>query len=729
VGNRTAIVDARNNLRTFHYDAADQQVQALDPLGNLTEWFYDAGGQLSLRLDPRSTVDDTEFEYDDLGRPTLRWAEDLGAVTAAYDARGQRVRSEVQYLSIRRVDYRYDPLGHLTQVQAPDTGTVAYSYDARGQRTQLDYPNGGPALQYAYWPDGQLKVVTDTTTLASYSYDTVGRLATVTRANGATTTYSYDDADRLTDLHTTVGGTTRSRFQYTLDRLGQRTAVTETLGLATRAITYAYDGLQRLSSAGESPGTLYDYAYDNAGNRTGVWVNGSQVTSQTYNAADEVVGYTYDAASNLTDDGTHTYAYDPLNHLVQRDATSYTDDADGVLAAETTGGSTISYTQDLASPLSQILQTVQGGTTTDHLYGLERLASEASGTRTWYGSDALGSVRQTLNSGGTVLGSVDYDSWGQLESGATPGFGFTGEMQDSVGMVYLRARWYNPTNGTFTARDPFEGYAELPYSQHPYQYAYSNPVLHTDPSGKVVPGVCPIGYIAVYKDGQFAGCEDNPNFPEWLWFLKGSFGPLPVGGVAAGGTLPQAGGQAAGKAIEACGTVLAYLLGQIVQTYTQAQVRTNTQQRSSQTVAILGPGTNFPEIWAIALLHPGAQLKAVDNDAWLALQAVVGTPLLPPNVSVYKNIHDIPAEDADYAYLIFPDAGGEAVFPGHIPRILKSGGTAVIVTENQARAGVIASKLQRSGLIVTEGSIKREDLLAQSGFASDVNYSVLAKKP
>jgi hypothetical protein len=48
-----------------------------------------------------------------------------------------------------------------------------------------------------------------------------------------------------------------------------------------------------------------------------------------------------------------------------------------VLVGETTGGTTISYTQDLAAPLSQILQTVQGGTVIDHLYGLERLAAGA----------------------------------------------------------------------------------------------------------------------------------------------------------------------------------------------------------------------------------------------------------------------------------------------------------------------------------------------------------------
>jgi RHS repeat-associated protein len=32
-----------------------------------------------------------------------------------------------------------------------------------------------------------------------------------------------------------------------------------------------------------------------------------------------------------------------------------------------------------------------------------------------------------------------------------PTLGFTGELQDSSGMVYLRARWYNPQKGRFGA--------------------------------------------------------------------------------------------------------------------------------------------------------------------------------------------------------------------------------------------------------------------------------------
>jgi RHS repeat-associated protein len=213
-----------------------------------------------------------------------------------------------------------------------------------------------------------------------------------------------------------------------------------------------------------------------------VWLNGTRTLTQTFNEANQVDGFTYDAAGNLTDDGSATYGYDTLNRLIARDTTAYGYNGDGALVVRG-DATTTRYTQDLAAPLSQILQTT-AISTTKYLYGLDRLAAQTGSDRTWYVGDALGSVRLTLDDAGAPLGVVNYDPWGTPESGSVPTFGFTGELQDSAtGLVNLRARWYSAGQGRFVTRDPFVGYPEQPYSQHPYAYGYSDPVLRTDPSG------------------------------------------------------------------------------------------------------------------------------------------------------------------------------------------------------------------------------------------------------
>jgi RHS repeat-associated protein len=457
-----------------------------------------------------------------------------------------------------------------------------------------------------------------------------------------------------------------------------------------RVTTYTYDGLLRLIRAASSSGNTYVYTYDDAGNRTSVQVNGGTPATLTYNAADRITtaGYSYDTAGNLLTDGTATYTYDALNRtktVAGAQSRTYTYNGDGVLVKQVAGSTRITYTQDLATPLSQVLQTKVGATTTSYLYGLERLASRSGTPRTWYLADALGSVRRTLNDGGAANLPIFYDPWGTPESGTVPTFGFTGELQDTAaGLVNLRARWYSTARGTFTAYRwrADESFDDIPYSHHPYQYAYSNPVLHTDPSGKIVPGVCPIGYRAVYKDGQFAGCEDDPNFPAWLWFLKGSFGPLPVGGVAAGGTLPQVGGQAAGKALEVCATFAAYLLGQLTQTNTQA----NTQPRQSQrNVVELGPGILPENLIALLGRYPDAKIHGVELENYKVkgLELVLGQIGLLGRIEIigdnYATYVGPLQHNADVVVSVMPSPGAPIVLG--IQNFIKPGGEVLVITE------------------------------------------------
>jgi len=475
MGNRIRITDANQHRRTSGYDAADRPVTVTDALGQTTTTSYDRRGRITSTDDPRGAADDVQYTYDELGRLTGMSATNLAApITMGYDAGGRRTTLGD---ATGTTSVAYDNLGRITGVTAPGTGTVGYAYTARGERAQLRYPDG-TVIDYAYWGDGQLRAVrAGTTVLADYAYDAGGRLATLTRSNGAVTTSTYDNAHRLTDLHTTVGGTTAAQFSYTLDRLGLRLGVTETLSGTVRSITYTYDGLLRLTSAVEDPGTSYTYAYDLAGNRTEVWENGVQTQSQSYNAANQVIGWSDDAAGNLLSDGTHIYEYDALSRQVSRDGATYAYNGDGVLVQ---AGAT-AYTLDLAAPLSQVLHDG----TSSYIYGNDAERLRAVGGA-WYIPDALGSVRATLDDSGAVLASTNYDPWGLPQASAIAPFGFTGEVQDAAGMVYLRARWYDAGSGRFGVRDPFVGFPEVPYSQHEYQYGYSNPVLYTDPSGRCV---------------------------------------------------------------------------------------------------------------------------------------------------------------------------------------------------------------------------------------------------
>jgi len=60
-----------------------------------------------------------------------------------------------------------------------------------------------------------------------------------------------------------------------------------------------------------------------------------------------------------------------------------------------------------------------------------------------------------------------------------PHFGYSGQYQDDEsGLVYLRARYYDPGTQQFISRDPAVG-----RTGQPYAYAYGNPISYSDPAG------------------------------------------------------------------------------------------------------------------------------------------------------------------------------------------------------------------------------------------------------
>src|SRR5690606_20003110 len=74
-----------------------------------------------------------------------------------------------------------------------------------------------------------------------------------------------------------------------------------------------------------------------------------------------------------------------------------------------------------------------------------------------------------------------FDAFGQklAGTGTVPTYGYTGREPDATGLVYYRARYYDPSIGRFTARDPV-GYLD---GLNRYAYVGNNPINFTDPNG------------------------------------------------------------------------------------------------------------------------------------------------------------------------------------------------------------------------------------------------------
>ncbi|MBJ6361856.1 RHS repeat-associated core domain-containing protein, partial [Paenibacillus sp. GCM10012307] len=114
---------------------------------------------------------------------------------------------------------------------------------------------------------------------------------------------------------------------------------------------------------------------------------------------------------------------------------------------------------------------------------------DASGSRAYYSHNGHGDVTQLTDQAGNVLNSYTYDMWGNplTASETVPNlFRYSGEYWDeTTGLQYLRARWYDPSVGRFMNEDTYEGDIKNPLTLNLYTYVHNNPLIHTDPSGNI----------------------------------------------------------------------------------------------------------------------------------------------------------------------------------------------------------------------------------------------------
>ena len=290
-------------------------------------------------------------------------------------------------------------LGHLTRITR---------YNAHGQPEEIIDANGlVTTLAYDARQRLTSRVVGSETT--RFTYDGVGQLTRLTRADGSSLNYSYDPAHRLTQISDALG----NKIVYTLDAMGNitREDIVDPLGTLVQTRRSEYDALSRLAKDIGAASQTTQYTYDAVGNPTG----------------------TTDPLAH-----SHTQTYDALNRLAQRvDATGATtrisrDARDNPTAVTDPRAHATQYTYDGLDNLTREISPDRGTiTTTYDDAGNPLIVTDARGAKHTTSYDALN--RPTQRSYTTVTGVTATPTTTWLYDQGVNGIGRLTRINDATG--------------------------------------------------------------------------------------------------------------------------------------------------------------------------------------------------------------------------------------------------------------------------------------------------------
>jgi RHS repeat-associated protein len=552
-GNLESITDPNGHKTKYTYDANDEQTKVEEPSGTTTETGYDGAGKVASQTDGnkhntkyvRNILEQATEVIDPLSRNTTKEYDKAGNLakvtdpakritTNVYDPGNILKETTFSDGKTHAIQYEYDAdqdrtklidgtgtttltydqLDRLTESKDGHGDVAKYEYDLANQQTKITYPNG-KAVVRGYDKAGRLEKVTDwlehTTTFA---YDPDSALISSTFPTGTSNVdkYAYNEADQMSEVQMTKGAESLASLVYTRDNDGQLKTTTSKGLPGEEKPAYEYDPNNRLAKAGTSA-----YEYDYADNPTKI-----PGSTNTYDNASELktgtsLTYGYDGLGERTKRTPTTgaatsYGYDETGNLtsVERPkegktagiTDAYTYDGNGLRTSQTISATASYFTWNMTTRLPLILNDG----TNSYIYGPGDLPVEqisGGGTVLYLHHDQQGSTRMLTSPTGAKEATFSYDAYGNTTGTtgtAKAPLGYISQYTSSdSGLIYLRARVYDPSTAQFMSVDPLEKLTGAPYG-----YAEDNPVNESDPTGEGIFG--PIGKILFPGGGSGQAC-------------------------------------------------------------------------------------------------------------------------------------------------------------------------------------------------------------------------------
>jgi RHS repeat-associated protein len=543
---RALMRDRAGRQTSFEYNSVRQMTKRTDPLGRVTYFQWCKCGALKTLTDPMGRT--TTWLHDVQGRVKCKEYADGSKVTYVYENTTSRLAQRIdEKLQVTQYNYNRDNTlsGKRYINAAVATPAVSFTYDPNYSRI-TSMTDGFGTTHYGYIPitpiptlgAGQLKSVDGPLPNGSidYGYDALGRRVS-TAINGVASSSTFDAIGRVKKVTNTLGD-----FNYTYDGLSERMAlenypngqtteyqygsVLEDLllqrithrsnAIAISELIYGHKtATGQISTWSQQTGTqtpaVYSLGYDDV----------DQLTSARVSRNGNVVRnflYSYDPAGNrLTeqiDAETIHISYNALNELSSSDsaageATTCGWDAEQRLASMTSGNRSAQLTYDGLGRCAGIRQLVGGSEVSDRRFvwcedkiyeehsslgavskqffdqGVQVTSGPTTGSF-FYARDHLGSIRELIDSAGTVRARYDYDPFGRgtrLTGDLDLDFGFAGMFGlPDPGLNLTRFRAYDPTIARWLSRDPFPN-AEEALGPNLYVYVGNDPANRVDPDG------------------------------------------------------------------------------------------------------------------------------------------------------------------------------------------------------------------------------------------------------
>ncbi len=455
-GNQVILTNRNQNVWQFQFDGANRLTNTIppSPMRPFSQTFNHQG-LLSTITDPAQQT--TYLYYDGKARLTNR-TDNTGTTLYGFDANDNRTSISENGLTN---SWTYDAYNRVSTYKDAYGNLIQYKFDSDGNLTNLVYP-GNKNVYYTFDNDNQLTQVKDWSgRITTFGHDLAGRLTSITRPNGTQRVITYDSAGQATNILEESG----AGFPIALFRMNWN-----------NASEMQWEFAAPLPHTNAPPTRTMTYHADNE-----LWTVDNLPVTEDYNGNL--------TSGPLTNDNFVTYNFDPRNRLLNAGGVTNLYDGMNNRIGQIYGTNSTEYVVNPNAKLPQVLMSIKSGVTNYYIYGaglLYQVTETATATNTLtYHYDYRGSTIALTDDSGLVRDRFEYSLYATLTYHAGTDeipFLFNGRygvMTDPNGLLYMRARYYNPYLCRFLNPDPSGFAGGLNF----YAYSNGNPVSYLDPFG------------------------------------------------------------------------------------------------------------------------------------------------------------------------------------------------------------------------------------------------------